>query len=252
MMGWDVATAYRSGSQQTRVVTEAWGAENLYCSNCSSDSLSRLSNNAKASDFACPSCGFEYQLKGQKSPIRSTITDGAYGAMMEVIRSDKAPSYFFMHYDLATWSIQNLLLIPNFAFPVSAVIKRKPLSSTARRAGWVGCNFALDRIPLDARIDVVKNRTVTPASDVRKRFKKLKPMQEMSVDLRGWALDVLNIVRRLGKQEFSNADVYAFERELAELHPDNQHIKDKIRQKLQVLRDAGFLDHVGRNEWRVV
>jgi hypothetical protein len=40
---------------------------------------------------------------------------------------------------------------------------------------------------------------------------------------------------------FTNADVYAYERELAKLHPDNRHIKDKIRQKLQVLRDLGIL-----------
>ena len=40
---------------------------------------------------------------------------------------------------------------------------------------------------------------------------------------------------------FTNADIYAFERELAALHPDNRHIRDKIRQQLQVLRDTGFL-----------
>jgi hypothetical protein len=31
------------------------------------------------------------------------------------------------------------------------------LSATARRAGWVGCNFALDRIPIDARIRVSRS-----------------------------------------------------------------------------------------------
>jgi predicted Rdx family selenoprotein len=30
---------------------------------------------------------------------------------------------------------------------------------------------------------------------------------------------------------------------LEQLHPDNRHIKDKIRQQLQVLRDAGLLLH---------
>jgi len=51
--------------------------------------------------------------------------------------------------------------------------------------------------------------------------------------------------------EFTTADAYAFERELAELHPDNDHIKEKIRQQLQVLRDAGLLVHLGRGEWRL-
>jgi type II restriction enzyme len=250
-----------------------------------------LQNNAKASDFSCPNCGFWYQLKGQKTAIRNTITDGAYETMMEAIRSDRAPNYYFMHYDLSSWTIRNLLLVPHFAFPASAIIKRKPLAESARRAGWVGCNFALDRIPIDARIDLVKERVVLPASEVRQRFKKVKKLQELPVSLRGWTLDVLNIVRRLegrGQErgarpsrpqvsasrrnpigseretrsvatgtvavpaEFKNADVYAFERELEKLHPGNRHIRDKIRQQLQVLRDQGFLVHAGRNRWQTV
>ena len=130
-------------------------------------------------------------------------------------------------------------------------LNRKPLSATARRAGWVGCNFALDRIPVDARIDLVRDRAVAPVVEVRARFQKVKPLQELSVTERGWTLDVLNLVRRLGKTEFRNEDVYAFARELEKLHPGNRHIKDKIRQQLQVLRDRHLLLHVARNTWRV-
>ncbi|MFZ0828015.1 MAG: hypothetical protein WAO02_11390 [Verrucomicrobiia bacterium] len=50
---------------------------------------------------------------------------------------------------------------------------------------------------------------------------------------------------------FTTAEVYAFERELEKLHPDNRHVRDKIRQQLQVLRDAGLLLHIGRGEWRL-
>ncbi|MGH7940455.1 MAG: hypothetical protein ACREFR_05225 [Limisphaerales bacterium] len=50
---------------------------------------------------------------------------------------------------------------------------------------------------------------------------------------------------------FTNADVYAHERELAQLHPDNRHIKDKIRQQLQVLRDLGILSQSRRGDWRI-
>jgi hypothetical protein len=37
-----------------------------------------------------------------------------------------------------------------------------------------------------------------------------------------------------------------FTRELGKLHPDNRHVKEKIRQQLQVLRDTGLLLHVVR------
>jgi type II restriction enzyme len=83
------------------------------------------------------------------------------------------------------------------------------------------------------------------------RFKRVKPLGEIKAKERGWTLDVLNIVRRLEKTEFKNEDVYAFTRELEKLHPDNRHVKDKIRQQLQVLRDTGFLTHVGSGVWRL-
>ena len=80
--------------------------------------------------------------------------------MMNAIRHDELPSFYFMQYELATWRVKNLLLVPSFAFPPSAIIKRKPLSSTARRAGWIGCNFALNRIPAEARIPVVTESSI--------------------------------------------------------------------------------------------
>ena len=64
-------------------------------------------------------------------------------------------------------------------------------------------------------------------------------------------LDVLTIVRKLGKTEFTNQDVYAFESDFQELHPGNLHIRDKIRQQLQNLARAGFLLHAGRNDYRL-
>ena len=257
-----LAAEYKSGSQRARVVTESWGEHNLYCPNCSSPKLNRLSHNTQANDFCCPKCRFWFQLKGQKARLGNSITDGAYDAMMRAIQRNEAPNFYFMHYDAASWTVRDLLLVPHFAFPPSAIIKRPPLSATARRAGWVGCNFALDRIPVDARIPIVT--TVKPVhkgdteavmiskpEEVREKFRRIKPLEDLSVGLRGWVLDVLNIVRRLNKAEFTNDDVYAFEKELKQLHPGNDHIQEKIRQKLQVLRDTGFLVHSKRGVWRL-
>ncbi len=63
--------------------------------------------------------------------------------------------------------------------------------------------------------------------------------------------DVLNTIRRFGKTSFTTADAYAFTRELEKLHPDNRHVRDKIRQQLQVLRDTGLLLHIERGCWRL-
>jgi len=60
----------------------------------------------------------------------------------------------------------------------------------------------------------------------------------------GWTSDVLNVVRSLNKKEFSLSDVYDHEDELAKLHPNNDHVRDKIRQQLQVLRDLDLLEFI--------
>jgi type II restriction enzyme len=95
------------------------------------------------------------------------------------------------------------------------------------------------------------NTVITSPEEVREKFRRVKPLKDISVTQRGWTLDVLNAIRRLGKTEFSTTDAYVFTRELEKLHPDNRHVRDKIRQQLQVLRDAGLLLHVGRGEWRL-
>jgi type II restriction enzyme len=55
----------------------------------------------------------------------------------------------------------------------------------------------------------------------------------------------------LGKKEFNLAAVYAHETPLARLHPGNHHVRDKIRQQLQVLRDADLLKFLGHGEYRL-
>jgi type II restriction enzyme len=247
----ELAAAYTSGAQRARVVTEAWARSQLYCANCDSSSLGETPANNRAIDFVCPCCHAPFQLKAKSSSLGETVADGAYTAMLAAIREDRTPNLLLMRYTLPAWEVRDLLLIPSFMFPESAVIKRKPLAATARRAGWVGCNIDLRRIAPEARIPIIAGSSPTDPAQVRTRYDQLKPIREIKTSQRGWTLDVLNIVRRLGKAEFKNEDVYAFARELEKLHPDNRHVRDKIRQQLQVLRDAGLLLHIGSGVWRL-
>jgi type II restriction enzyme len=76
-------------------------------------------------------------------------------------------------------------------------------------------------------------------------------LEKLKTEARGWTLDVLNVVRSLNKTDFYLADVYAHEDELAELHPKNAHIRDKIRQQLQILRDLRLLEFLGSGLYRL-
>ena len=46
-----LADRFKSGSQKAGNVTEAWGAENFYCPNCSSPKLDWLKPGTKAGDW---------------------------------------------------------------------------------------------------------------------------------------------------------------------------------------------------------
>ena len=157
----------------------------------------------------------------------------------------------YPNYNPAHWTVQNLILVPSFAFSLSCLEKRKALRSTAERAGWVGCNILLVNIPADARIPVVVNGKPNNPALVRRQYDRLRPLENLKSDARGWTLDVLNVVRSLGKREFTLAEVYGCEDALGRLHPDNRHVRDKIRQQLQFLRDVGFVEFLGRGIYRL-
>jgi len=241
---------FKSSSQRARVLTELWGASNLYCANCSTERLTQARPNTEAIDYSCEGCSATFQLKSQRSPLRGRVVDAGYEAMCRAVRANRTPNLFVLRYDSISWSVLDVLLVPAFAFSLSAVEKRKPLSETARRAGWVGCNILLDSIPVDARIPIITSKMVEDKMFVRAQYQKLAPLKRIEPNLRGWLLDVMQAARSLRKPEFTIEEIYKSEAHLAQLHPDNMHIKAKVRQQLQKLRDVGLLRFVGDGVYR--
>ena len=249
-MEFEIAARYKSATQRARVVTELWGERNLYCAVCDSPSLVRFSPNVQAVDYSCPECHSLFQLKSQSSAFSRRIIDAGYEAMRRAISDDRTPNLIAVHYDPSCWKIRNVLLVPRFAFSMSAVEKRKPLAATARRAGWIGCNILLCNIPEDARIDLVRDGIAVDPKNVRHRYSQLIPLAGFNTELRGWTLDVLRVARSLGKRHFSLAEMYAHDAELVSLHPANRNVRPKIRQQLQRLRDMGLIEFVRPGYYR--
>jgi type II restriction enzyme len=242
---------YKSAPQRARVGTEAWGAINLFCPSCSSARLNPTPQNHAAIDYYCNSCRSPFQLKSRSRAFGTKIVDAAYSEMKRAILEDRTPNLFVLHYDVDQWSVRNVILIPHFAFSLSSIECRPPLSATARRAGWIGCNILLSRIPQDAQIQIVKNSVPIRPRDVRDAYQRLRPIEGLRIQRRGWTLDVLRVVRGLGKLEFSLRDVYAHASALREIYPLNRHVHDKIRQQLQVLRDLGLIKFQGNGWYRI-
>lgn len=245
------AVGFKSSCQVVRKVTETWAEANLYCVACESDRVVPLPPNTQAIDFSCVKCRAPYQLKATRRWNERRVPDAGYEAMMRALRNDSTPNLLLMQYN-DEWMVQNLVLIPSFFFSPAAVQKRNPLGPSARRAGWVGCNILLSEIADDGKIRVVSRGVPEPPQLVRERFRSLRPLADIESRTRGWALDVLRMIRRLGRKSFSLQDVYSFEDDLSTIYPNNRNIRPKIRQQLQVLRDIGFVAFEGSGRYRML
>ena len=248
----NLAVQYKSPSQKARVLTESWVASNIYCPACGID-IKKYESNRPVADFYCTRCTEEYELKSKTKSIGSKIVDGAYKTMLERLASNNVPSLFLLSYSLQNYSILNFFIIPKHFFISSIIEQRPPLSSDARRAGWVGCNIRLDGIPNSGRIFYIRNRHIEPKNTVLGAWKKTLFLRDEEEDLsKGWLLDVMRHIDILGKKEFNLNEIYAFEKELFAAHPNNKHVKDKIRQQLQFLRDKGYLDFIGKGRYKLI
>ncbi len=243
---------YKSIPQKTRVLTEHWVDESVFCPNCGHLDIYKYENNRPVADFYCKNCHEDYELKSKHSSIGTKIVDGAYRTMLERLVSSHNPNFFFLNYDISNLEVTNFFVIPKHFFVPEIIEKRKPLAQTARRAGWVGCNILLNHVPQTGKIFFVRNRQIEPKRKVLNKWKKtLFLREEKEFSSKGWLLDVMRCVDKLGKHKFTLNDVYAFENELSKLHPENKHIKDKIRQQLQFLRDKGYLDFISRGYYHL-
>lgn len=247
----DIARPYHNVSQKIRVMAEDWVNREIFCPACGRN-IAHYENNRPVADFFCLDCKEEFELKSKKDSIGNKIVDGAYRTMIERLRSDNNPNFFLLNYNLRSLETINFFVIPKHFFVPQIIEKRNPLSLSARRAGWVGCNISLKNIPQTGRIYYVKDRQVESKGKILSDWKKtLFLREEREVTAKGWILDIMSCIDKLAKREFNIDEIYSFEKVLEDKHPNNQHIKDKIRQQLQFLRNRGYLEFLGHGKYRL-
>jgi type II restriction enzyme len=101
-LGFDESqAAYNSGSQQARVWTERWVAEQMFCPNCGAPSLSQFPANSPVADFFCPSCTDQFEVKSQKKAFGAKVIDGAFSTKIERLSSATNPNLLLIGYDRA-------------------------------------------------------------------------------------------------------------------------------------------------------
>ncbi|MEP7230785.1 MAG: DpnI domain-containing protein [Ginsengibacter sp.] len=247
-----LSNGYISNSQIARVLTESWVKQNVYCPSCGNNELDQFGNNSPVADFLCIECKSEYELKSKKDSFTTRIVDGAYRSMIERLNAENNPHFFFLHYSSKILEVLNFLVIPKHYFINDIIEKRPPLSSDAKRSGWVGCNILLTGIPDSGKIFFIRNGELINKKTVIETWAKTEFLVNQKKESRGWIIEILKIIERIPSQEFKLKDVYMFEKYLKEKFPNNNFIRDKIRQQLQVLRNKGILEFKGYGNYKKI
>jgi type II restriction enzyme len=201
-------------------------------------------------DLFCQHCDEEFELKSQARPFGRKVVDGAHKTMIKRLSAANNPSLILLHYRRQDVSVCDVLLIPKFHFSLSAIEKRKPLAPTAKRAGWVGCNILLDKIPAAGKIPIVVGGRFASQDAVREKWQSTAFLKNTDLDARGWLLATIQCVEQTMGEEFQLSDIYGHEARLAAEYPNNKNIRPKLRQQLQVMRDRGLLEFLGNGRYR--
>jgi len=246
------SVGYTSNSQIARVLTESWVKRNMYCPSCGNDELNRFNNNNPVADFLCMSCRSEFELKSQKKSFSIKIVDGAYRTMIERINAYNNPHFFFLNYSPKDLQVSNFIVIPKHYFVNDIIERRKPLNLTARRAGWIGCNILLEQIPSTGKIYLVRNGELQNKKVVLEIWAKTAFLEKQKKETRNWLIEIMKLIEKIPTANFNLSEIYRFEKYLKEKFPNNNFIKDKIRQQLQVLRDKGILEFKGKGQYKKI
>jgi len=246
-----VVSRYTSQAQKSRILSESWFQSNGYCLSCESNTLLPTTANTKATDFICPICNQNYELKAFRTKPKRALVDGAYSSLMTRILNGSVPTLMMLERN-DNWEIQSLTAIHHLFLTPNVVERRKPLSPTARRAGWVGCNIRLDHIGSDAQIEVVGSGRPVEHSLVRSAFRRFGALENIDPRMRGWATLTLQVIRSIKKDVFMLNDLYGLEEHFSASYPENKNVRAKIRQQLQTLRDFGYLEFLGNGCYRLL
>jgi type II restriction enzyme len=229
-------------------LTEDWFGKNVFCPICGKDTLTQSPNNSRVRDFFCDVCNSDYELKSKEGALGTKITDGGYKTMISRIESLNNPHFFFLTHQ--NNFVDNLFFIPNYFFTPAIIEPRKPLSSTARREGWMGCKINIGGVPEKGKIFIIKNSKELDKKVIKEKYEHALALKTDNLGQRGWLMDILNCIDTITSETFSLDEVYKFENELKSKHPDNNFIRDKIRQQLQLLRDKDIIEFVGQRVYR--
>lgn len=240
---------YKSKSQEARVKTEKFVSDNMFCPLCGS-ALNVLPKNTKVYDFSCSNCNQTYQLKSTSKKIGKKLIGSEYYTFIDAIKNNSIPNFLIMEYSIENDILipKEIIFIPKVFIDKEVIEKREPLSESAKRSGWTGYSLLLGSIPSYGKIHIIKNGILEDKEIVISESKKISSLYTIDSEGAKWRTEILKIIDKLNC-EFTLQEVYNNEIQLQSIFPNNNHIKEKIRQQLQFIRDDGILIFQGDGKY---
>ncbi len=140
----EIGNKYKSNSQKIRVMTEAWVRTKILCPACGHH-IENYPNNQPVADFFCVNCNEDFELKSKNGYFGGKVVNGAYSSLISRLQSNKNPNLFLLAYSKSNYLITSFIVIPKQFFIAEIIEKRPPLSQSAKRAGWIGCNIEVNK-----------------------------------------------------------------------------------------------------------
>ena len=144
---------------ESRIIGEAcedYVIHKIKCIRCDNNNFEKYKTNEKSKDLICISCNQKYQIKA-KSATRKQVDNIKYKKQFKTLGGDYSITlnnitekidYLIILYEKQSYKIINILYIKNENINSNCIMPRKPLSLTAKRAGWQGCSILFNNIQI--------------------------------------------------------------------------------------------------------
>ena len=126
---------------------------NLPCPVCNENKLEKYKQNEKSRDASCKNCKCQLQIKASKmTNVNKKITilkllGASYTTTLASIKNNNVHFVIVYYYvDIYNYyHVSNIYFVNSKDINENCIEMRKPLSATAKRAGWVGCNLVFKK-----------------------------------------------------------------------------------------------------------
>lgn len=241
-------SGHRRPQQMVREMSERWACTSVRCPYCG-EGFERV--NRPVTDLRCtnPQCGELWELKSAEWTVRDKRVWAAGGleAMLRVL-GEGGRNFAFLRYrrrGADEYDVRDLFFIPKWLMTRHIITNERELKN--RRGYWMH-NITIGHLPESARVPVILAGRSRHFTEVLRQWQDL---QRSLLEPGGWTSDVLCCVQSLARSEFTVKDMYAFEGRLQLAHPGSGHVREKIRQQLQVLERMGLVARVARGRYAV-